>query len=626
MENKTNRLRLLYWVMAVLLVLSMFNMYSPQVVPEIRYSTFEKEISKGNVKRVRVHANQRELVVELKNAILPDSGVEKTKPAGETILKVIVIADGIFVRDLIAKNIDVQLDPIKEASFFVTLLGWTLPALIFVGLYYLMMRRMAGGGKGGVGNPFTFLKSKARQPNMLDQKTFLDVAGCDEAKEELREVVDFLKDPRRFTVAGGRMPKGMLLVGPPGTGKTLLARAVAGEAKAKFYYAGGSEFIEMFVGVGAGRVRDLFQTAKANTPCILFFDEIDSIGRHRGTGLGHTNDEREQTLNQLLSEMDGFESSAGIMIIAATNRPDVLDPALLRSGRFDRQVVVDKPDVKGREEILKIHARSLTLDPSVDLKVIAQGTPGFTGADLANLVNEAALFAGRDSRACTIQADFEHAKDKIIEGVERKSAVMNPKEKRLTAIHESGHTLVAEVLYAEDSENTDPVHKVSIIPRSNALGVTIQLPIDDRRQYTQAYLLNRLCIMLGGRAAEEFTAKNKNERTTGASDDLKRATELAHRMVCEWGMSDDGELGSRTYGRESGSMFLGRDLMAHEKDFSESFAAKIDKRVGDMIEAARTRATDILTQNKEKLTKLHLALYGQETLTGEEVRAILQSG
>ena len=442
--------------------------------------------------------------------------------------------------------------------------------------------------------------------------TFKDVAGADEAKEELHEIIEFLKEPQKFSKLGGKIPKGVLLIGPPGTGKTLLARAIAGEASVPFFSISGSDFVEMFVGVGASRVRDLFEQGKKNSPCIIFIDEIDAVGRHRGAGMGGGHDEREQTLNQLLVEMDGFENNDGVILIAATNRSDVLDPALLRPGRFDRQVVVGRPDIKGREGILKVHTSQVPLDDDVILKTIARGTPGFTGADLANLVNEAALLAARDEKKVVTMIDFENAKDKVLMGVERRSMVITEKEKKNTAYHESGHALVAFLL-----PDTDPLHKVTIIPRGRALGVTMQLPEDDKHTYPRKYLINNLAIMMGGRVAEEICL---GEMTTGAGNDIERATETARKMVCEWGMSE--KMGPLTYGSKEEQVFMGRDFNS-QKNFSDETAKLIDLEVKALVMGGYNTAVDILTKNRESLEKLSLALLDQETLNLKEITEII---
>lgn len=471
------------------------------------------------------------------------------------------------------------------------------------------MRQMQVGG----GKAMSFGKSRARLLNETSRKVmFEDVAGVDEAKEELQEIVEFLKDPKKFTRLGGRIPKGVLLVGAPGTGKTLLARAIAGEAGVPFFTISGSDFVEMFVGVGASRVRDLFMQGKKNAPCIIFIDEIDAVGRHRGAGLGGGHDEREQTLNQLLVEMDGFESNEGVILIAATNRPDVLDPALLRPGRFDRQVVVPVPDIRGRESILKVHVKDKPLAPDVDTNTLARGTPGFSGADLENLVNEAALLAARKNRDVIYMADFESAKDKVMMGLERKSMILSEDERRTTAFHEAGHALVARVL-----PGADPLHKVTIIPRGRALGLTLQLPQDDRHNYSREFLANRIAILMGGRCAEEIVF---NQQTTGASNDIERATQLARRMVCEWGMSE--AVGPLNFGKRDDAVFLGRDI-AQPRDYSEHTAIQIDGEVRKIVEENHQRASQILLDHRELLDSVALALLERETLDLREMDEII---
>jgi len=483
------------------------------------------------------------------------------------------------------------------------------PLLLLGALWFFMIRQMQTGGNKAL----SFGKSKARLLSMQQKKiTFKDVAGVDEAKEELREIIEFLREAQKFQKLGGRIPKGVLLVGPPGTGKTLLARAVAGEANVPFFSISGSDFVEMFVGVGASRVRDLFEQGKKNAPCIIFIDEIDAVGRHRGAGLGGGHDEREQTLNQLLVEMDGFESNEGVILIAATNRPDVLDPALLRPGRFDRRVVVPRPDVKGREEILRVHTRKIPISDDVDLSVLARGTPGFSGADLANMVNEAALNAARQNRKSVFMSDFEISKDKVLMGAERKSMVMSDEEKRLTAFHEGGHALVAALM-----KNSDPLHKVTIIPRGMALGVTMQLPVDDKHTYSREYLETRLAIMMGGRAAEQVALETM---TTGAGNDIEQATDLARKMVCEFGMS---QLGPLTFGKKEEQIFLGRDISEH-RDYSEDTAIKIDQEVRRLVDTAYKIAVDLNTSHLEHLQKLAAALLEREVIDANDVRLILE--
>jgi cell division protease FtsH len=483
---------------------------------------------------------------------------------------------------------------------------------LLVGVWIFFMRQMQSGGSKAL----SFGKSRAKLMSDKGRKvTFKDVAGVDEAKEELVEIIDFLKDPQKFQQLGGKIPKGVLLVGPPGTGKTLLARAIAGEANVPFFSISGSDFVEMFVGVGASRVRDLFDQGKKHAPCIIFIDEIDAVGRHRGAGLGGGHDEREQTLNQLLVEMDGFESNDGVILIAATNRPDVLDPALLRPGRFDRQIVVPRPDVRGREEILRVHSRSIPLSKDVELSVLARGSPGFAGADLANLVNEAALRAARLNKKLVDMQDFEEAKDKVMMGAERRSMIISDQEKKVTAFHESGHTLVAKLL-----PGSDPVHKVTIIPRGLALGVTQQLPIDDRHTYAKEYLLNNLSIMMGGRVAEEIVFK---QITTGAGNDIERATELARKMVCEWGMSD--RMGPLAFGKKEEQIFLGREIAQH-RDYSELTAQAIDAEVNRLVMENYQRAKDLLQRNVDKLYLLAEALLDREVLDGPEIDAVMNNG
>jgi cell division protease FtsH len=500
-----------------------------------------------------------------------------------------------------------QIEPATSGAFWSVLMWWG-PVLLLVGFWIFMLRQMQSGGNKAL----SFGKSRAKLLNNQQKRvTFKDVAGVDEAKEELQEIIEFLKEPQKFQKLGGRIPKGVLLVGPPGTGKTLLARAVAGEANVPFFSISGSDFVEMFVGVGASRVRDLFEQGKKNAPCIIFIDEIDAVGRHRGAGLGGGHDEREQTLNQLLVEMDGFESNDGVIIMASTNRPDVLDPALLRPGRFDRRVVVPRPDVRGREGILKVHTRKIPLGEDVEISVIARGTPGFTGADLANLVNEAALNAARYNKKIVNMADFELAKDKVLMGAERKSMVITNEEKRITAYHEAGHTLVGLKV-----PNADPVHKVTIIPRGMALGVTQQLPEGDRHNYTKEYLLGQIAILMGGRIAEETFL---GSITTGASNDIERATELARAMVCEYGMSD---LGPLTFGKKEEQIFLGREIAQH-RDFSEDTAIKIDQQVKYIVSEQYERARRILEENRDVMVKLAETLLDRETLDGVQIRRIV---
>src|ERR1700723_345109 len=521
--------------------------------------------------------------------------------------------NGALIGLLQSQGVKFRGEPPKQQSVFLQLLISAFPILILIGFWAYFMRQMQGasGGRGAM----SFGKSRARllgedQVNV----TFADVAGVEEAKQEVVEIVDFLKDPGKFQKLGGKIPKGVLMVGSPGTGKTLLARAIAGEAKVPFFTISGSDFVEMFVGVGASRVRDMFEQAKKHAPCIIFIDEIDAVGRHRGAGLGGGHDEREQTLNQLLVEMDGFESNEGVILVAATNRPDVLDPALLRPGRFDRRVVVGRPDVNGREAILKVHTKKVPLGDDVDLSVLGRGTPGLAGADLANLVNEAALNAARQNRKLVMMIDFELAKDKILMGAERKSMILSDSEKRTTAYHEAGHALVAALL-----PNADPLHKVSIIPRGMALGLTMQLPLDDKHSYDKDYLEAQMAIMMGGRIAEEIYL---NQMTTGAGNDIERATEMARKMVCEWGMS---ELGPLSYGKKEEQIFLGREISQH-RDYSEETAIRIDEEVKRIISTGYSRARAIIEQNSNSMVRIAEALLEREVLDGAEVKTLIDGG
>ena len=499
---------------------------------------------------------------------------------------------------------------IDWTGYFLNLLPW----ILIIGIWIFFIRRMQGGSGGGMGGIFNFGKSKAKMwTSDMPKITFDDVAGCVEAKEELKEVIDFLKKPKRFQKLGAQIPKGALLIGPPGTGKTLLARAVAGEADVPFFNLSGAEFVEMFVGVGASRVRDLFEQGKKNTPCIIFIDELDAVGRHRGAGLGGGHDEREQTLNQLLVEMDGFESNQMVIVLAATNRPDILDPALLRPGRFDRQIIVDIPDIKGRFEILKVHTKKIVLNKrKMNLEELARGTPGLVGADLANLVNEAALLAARKRKKSVDMEDFEDAKDKVMMGIQRKSVILSDEEKKVTAYHESGHTLVATM-----TPGADPIHKVTIIPRGQALGITSQIPIDEKHNYSKDYIEGRLAILLGGRAAEQLIF---NELTTGAGDDIEKATNIARKMVCEWGMSD--VLGPMTFGKKNEEIFLGREIQSH-RDYSESTARMIDEEVVRIIRKAQRSAATILEENVAILHIMANELLKYETLDSKDINRIM---
>ncbi len=506
------------------------------------------------------------------------------------------------------KGVRIAAKPAEEQAWYMTVLISWFPTILLIAIWIFFMRQMQSGG----GKAMSFGKSRARLMTDRSKKvTFSDVAGIDEAKAELQEIIDFLRDPKKFTRLGGRIPKGVLLVGSPGTGKTLLARAIAGEADVPFFTISGSDFVEMFVGVGASRVRDLFTQGKKNAPCIIFIDEIDAVGRHRGAGLGGGHDEREQTLNALLVEMDGFESNEGVILVSATNRPDVLDPALLRPGRFDRQVIVPLPDVKGREKILEVHMRKTIVSEDVDGKVIARGTPGFSGADIENLVNEAALYAARLGKEKVTMVDFEYAKDKVMMGAERKSMVISEQEKRITAYHEAGHALVARML-----PGTDPIHKITIIPRGRALGLTQQLPIDEKHTYPRRFLLNSISILLGGRAAEELVLE---DFTTGAGNDIERATDLARHMVCDWGMSP---MGPMSFGKKEEQIFLGRELAMH-KDYSEETAKRIDSEIGQIVSACYDTAKKILSENLQILHHLSEELIKREVLNSEDLDAII---
>jgi cell division protease FtsH len=514
-----------------------------------------------------------------------------------------------LANQLDAKHVTIKARPESTSPWATLLISWA-PIALMIGFWVFIMRQMQSGGNKAL----SFGKSRAKLSSSTQKKvTFKDVAGADEAKDELQEIIEFLREPQRFQKLGGRIPKGVLLMGSPGTGKTLLARAVAGEANVPFFSISGSDFVEMFVGVGASRVRDLFEQGKKNAPCIIFIDEIDAVGRHRGAGLGGGHDEREQTLNQLLVEMDGFESNEGVILIAATNRPDVLDPALLRPGRFDRRIVVNRPDVKGREGILAVHTRKIPLSDDVEIKVLARGTAGFCGADLANLVNEAALNAARYNQKVVRMADFEFAKDKVLMGSERRSMMITDDEKRVTAIHEAGHALLAALL-----PNADPVHKVTIIPRGMALGVTMQLPIDDKHNYSRDYLMDQIAILLGGRIAEEIT---NGQITTGAGNDLERVTEVARKMVCEWGMSDG--MGPLTFGKREEQIFLGREI-AKSQDYSEETAVAIDSSVKNFVMSNYERARKLLIEHKALLIKIADELLAREVLDADQVRRLVQ--
>ncbi|MGD9505236.1 MAG: ATP-dependent zinc metalloprotease FtsH [Syntrophobacteraceae bacterium] len=583
------------WLVISLMVILLFNIFNqtPQSSHETTYSEFITSVENGEVAQVTIQGDNI-------------SGTNRNGKPFRTLAP----RDPDLVRILRDHGVDIQAKPEEGSPWYMTVLVSWFPMLLLIGVWIFFMRQMQVGG----GKAMSFGKSRARVLNENSRKvTFEDVAGVDEAKEELQEIVEFLKEPKKFTRLGGRIPKGVLLVGGPGTGKTLLGRAVAGEAGVPFFSISGSDFVEMFVGVGASRVRDLFMQGKKNAPCIIFVDEIDAVGRHRGAGLGGGHDEREQTLNQLLVEMDGFESNEGVILIAATNRPDVLDPALLRPGRFDRQVVVPLPDIRGREGILKVHLRKKPLAPDVDLNLLAKGTPGFSGADLENLGNEAALLAARKNKQWVEMTDFEDAKDKVMMGLERKSMILSEDEKRVTAYHETGHALVAKLLPGA----TDPLHKVTIIPRGRALGVTQQLPQDDRHTYSKEYLENRISIMMGGRVAEEIVF---NERTTGASNDIERATGMARRMVCEWGMSE--KMGPLSFGKREEQIFLGREIAQH-RDYSEQTAMEIDDEVRRIVESNYMRSKDLMTENIEMLHRVAHALLERETLDSKDVDEII---
>ena len=586
---------LIFWIVVGLFMILLFNLFStPPQSPqeELIFSEFMSRVENGEVTEVTIRGNHV-------SGVLKDGNKFRTYSADYPE----------FVKVLREKDVRIVVKPTDESPWYITFLVTWGPFILFIGLWFFLMRQMQVGGNRAL----SFGKSRARLLTEDRKKiTFADVAGVDEAKEEVLEIIEFLKDPPKFQKLGGRIPKGVLIVGPPGTGKTLLAKAIAGEASVPFFSISGSDFVEMFVGVGASRVRDLFEQGKKSAPCIIFIDEIDAVGRLRGAGLGGGHDEREQTLNQLLVEMDGFETNEGVILIAATNRPDVLDPALLRPGRFDRQVIVVRPDVKGRGEILKVHTKRVPLGEDVKLEIIARGTPGFTGADLENLVNEAALLAARRNKKSVEMEDFEASKDKIMMGVERKSVIITENEKRTTAYHEAGHALVAKMI-----PGTDPLHKVTIIPRGRALGLTMQLPTDDRYTYPKEYLYNNIAILMGGRAAEEVVLK---QVTTGAGNDIERATELARKMVCEWGMSE--KLGPLSYGKKEEEIFLGREIQTR-RDFSEATAMEIDREVKQMVYDNYDRSKKILKDNLKALKALAEALLEKEVLDGPEVDKIL---
>lgn len=584
------------WLVIALVLMTVFNQFSvrqPQQTT-MEYSEFINEMNQGRIAKV----------------VIEGRTLRGTKSDGRRFTT-FSPTDPWLVSDLLKAGVIIEAKPEEEPSMLMSIFVSWFPMLLLIAVWIFFMRQMQGGGRGG--GAFSFGKSKAR---MLDkstnQVTFNDVAGCEEAKEEVSELVEFLRDPTKFQKLGGRIPKGVLMVGNPGTGKTLLARAIAGEAGVPFFSISGSDFVEMFVGVGASRVRDMFEQAKKHAPCIIFIDEIDAVGRQRGAGLGGGNDEREQTLNQLLVEMDGFEGAMGVIVIAATNRPDVLDPALLRPGRFDRQVTVPLPDIRGREQILHVHMRKVPLSPDVKADIIARGTPGMSGADLANLVNEAALFAARSNKRLVDMDDFERAKDKIFMGAERRSMVMPEHERRNTAYHESGHAVVAMLL-----PKTDPVHKVTIIPRGRALGVTMQLPTEDRFSMDREEILQKLAVMFGGRIAEEIFMK---QMTTGASNDFERATELARQMVTQWGMTDS--LGPMVYGENEGEVFLGRSVTTH-KNMSEQTMQKVDAEIRRIVDEQYALARKLLEENKDKVEAMTKALLEWETIDSDQIKDIM---
>jgi cell division protease FtsH len=601
--NSSSTIRtVIFWISIVFLGVLLWKLVSANGQQtredEPSYSEFMAKVDQGEVKEVTLYLspNSYELQGEYQ---------KEHKKFHTTIFKE---AAPDLMKTLRDKTVQIKVKEVHSGDWVLILLN-ALPLLLLAGFVFFLMRQMQAGGNKAL----SFGKSRARLLSAQQKKaTFKDVAGTDEAKEELQEIIEFLKDPQKFQKLGGRIPKGVLLVGPPGTGKTLLARAIAGEANVPFFSISGSDFVEMFVGVGASRVRDLFEQGKKNAPCIIFIDEIDAVGRHRGAGLGGGHDEREQTLNALLVEMDGFESNEGVILIAATNRPDVLDPALLRPGRFDRRVVVARPDVKGREEILRVHTRKVPISDDVDLSIIARGTPGFSGADLANLVNEAALWAARQNRKFVMMVDFEMSKDKVMMGVERRSMILSDEEKKNTAYHEAGHALVAAM-----TPGADPVHKVTIIPRGMALGLTMQLPMDDKHTYTRDYLETMLAVLMGGRSAEEIFL---GHITTGAGNDIERATEIARNMVCEWGMS---ELGPLAFGKKDEAIFLGREITQH-RDYSEDTAIQIDKEVKRIVNGGYESAKHLLENNRETLERIAQALLEREVIDANEVKLLME--
>jgi cell division protease FtsH len=584
------------WLVISLMMILLFQIFKKETTEtgQVSYSEFLNMVEEGEVTQVTIQGDR----------------ISGTSNQGR-FFKTFAPKDLELIKILRNKKIEITARPDETSPWYMTILVSWFPMLLLIGVWIFFMRQMQAGG----GKALSFGKSRAKLATNEGHKvTFDDVAGIDESKQELQEIIEFLKDPKKFTRLGGRIPKGVLLIGSPGTGKTLLAKAIAGEAGVPFLSISGSDFVEMFVGVGASRVRDLFVQGKKNAPCIIFLDEIDAVGRHRGAGLGGGHDEREQTLNQLLVEMDGFESNEGVILISATNRPDVLDPALLRPGRFDRQVVVPMPDIRGRENILKVHTKKTRIGDDVDHSVIARGTPGFTGADLENMTNEAALLAARRNKDKIDMQDMEDAKDKVLMGVERKSIIISDDEKKTTAYHEAGHTLVAKLL-----PNTDPIHKVTIIPRGRALGLTQQLPLDDKHTYTKEYLLNNICVLMGGRIAEEIAL---NTQTTGASNDIERTTEIARKMICEYGMNE--KLGPLSFGKKEEEIFLGREISQH-RDYSEATAQKIDQEVNNLIDDSYKKAYDLISNNRNILNNLAKALLEKETLTGVEIDEIVAS-
>jgi cell division protease FtsH len=588
---------LLLWMVILVLIILAWNVFKTGATPveEVTFSQFLDQVNQGHVQKVTIRGE------EIRGQYAPSAG--KREPQFKTYAG--TYPD--LIKDLRAKAVEIDIAPQKDSSFVSALVMYG-PLILLVAIWFVIMRQMQAGGNKAL----SFGKSRAKLLTPTQKKvTFKDVAGVEEAKVELQEIIEFLKDPAKFQKLGGKIPKGVLLIGSPGTGKTLLARAVAGEANVPFFTISGSDFVEMFVGVGASRVRDLFEQGKKNAPCIIFIDEIDAVGRHRGAGLGGGHDEREQTLNALLVEMDGFDTNEGVILVAATNRPDVLDPALLRPGRFDRRVVVDRPDLRGREQILRVHTRNTPLSENVDLMIIARGTPGFSGADLANLVNEAALNAARFNKKKVEMIDFEYAKDKVMMGPERKSMIMTEEEKKNTAYHEGGHALVAAIL-----PDADPIHKVTIIPRGRALGVTMQLPSEDKYSHTKEYLESTITVMMGGRIAEE---KFLGHMTTGAGNDIERATDMARKMVCEWGMS---EMGPLTFGRPEQEIFLGRDF-GRTQDYSESTANQIDAEVKRIVTSSYDIAKKIIDSNEKAMHRIARTLLEKEVLDGEEVIAII---